>query len=466
MFKSTFLFAFIALQCHYQCHAFKANTVVAFSSATGSPLSHQQKQQQQQRRRTQIKTTPTNRRNPLASLNLNSDKNSGGQFGAGLAPFFASIYEKPKEKGTKTVTTRLPLGNLFDSREYIFECATNFRGYEWTMKEAEELLDDLVDASSIGRFGGGKGSVAGGQESDYELSQIVIVPMEWDQERFGLGQKYDVHDGQQRLVTLCLMLAALRESFKGDDDKGTVTELTNMLNPPKVRKDDILRIQLRSRDNEMLTRVLKAEMDNVDESSIGKELRNAKTMSPANRHILENYGRFLFRVRSFTSEERVTLLDYLSMRVHMLVCVPDTPSIARNIVMSQGKGMDNEPIDDFKGLICFRYTSNEDDMQETFDNWDKLAATPDIEHNSWKGYYHSCMPPPRICSPPFQNWQERPYFCIRSLAEARNCRGDDEDRWERLFCQLYRASQSSTRTLSRSEPQRKSFQFLGEGANW
>jgi len=226
------------------------------------------------------------------------------------------------------------------------------RGYEWTMKEAEELLDDLVDASSIGRFGSNAG---GGKEADYELSQIVIVPMEWDQEKYGLGQKYDVHDGQQRLVTLCLMLAALRESFRGDDDMaGTVTELANMLNPPKVRKDDILRIQLRNRDNQMLSRLLKSEMNDADEVSIGKELRNAKSMSVANRHVLENYGRFLFRLKSFTNEERVKLLDFLSMRVHMLVCVPDTPSIARNIVMSQGKGMDNEPIDDFKGLVCFR----------------------------------------------------------------------------------------------------------------
>jgi len=39
----------------------------------------------------------------------------------------------------------------------------------------------------------------------------------------------------------------------------------------------------------------------------------------------------------------------------VLVCIPETSRIARNIVMSQGrKGMDNEAIDDFKGLVCFR----------------------------------------------------------------------------------------------------------------
>ena len=45
--------------------------------------------------------------------------------------------------------------------------------------------------------------------------------------------------------------------------------------------------------------------------------------------------------------------------------------------MSQGrKGMDNEPVDDFKGLVCFRYTLEECDMYDTFDSWDGLAAEP------------------------------------------------------------------------------------------
>lgn len=102
-------------------------------------------------------------------------------------------------------------------------------------------------------------------------------------------------------------------------------------------------------------------------------------------------------------------------RVYLLVCIPETSRIARNIVMSQGrKGMDNEAVDDFKGLVCFRYvcvlllsvalfvfevfvfafgglketkirwlslwllryTLEEDDMYQTFDQWDELAAEP------------------------------------------------------------------------------------------
>ena len=43
-----------------------------------------------------------------------------------------------------TVTLRLPLGTLFDGRDYIFVTESNVRGYEWTEKESDILLDDLM----------------------------------------------------------------------------------------------------------------------------------------------------------------------------------------------------------------------------------------------------------------------------------------------------------------------------------
>ena len=45
------------------------------------------------------------------------------------------------------------------------------RGYEWTTKETDELLDDLSDASLV-KFD---------TSQDYELNQIVLVPLDWDQ---------------------------------------------------------------------------------------------------------------------------------------------------------------------------------------------------------------------------------------------------------------------------------------------
>lgn len=43
-----------------------------------------------------------------------------------------------------TVTLRLPLGTLFDGRDYIFVTESNVRGYEWTGTQVDILLDDLM----------------------------------------------------------------------------------------------------------------------------------------------------------------------------------------------------------------------------------------------------------------------------------------------------------------------------------
>jgi hypothetical protein len=51
------------------------------------------------------------------------------------------------------VTLRLPLGTLFDGRDYIFVTYSNVRGYEWGRKECNILVEDLMDAS-LGSLGG------------------------------------------------------------------------------------------------------------------------------------------------------------------------------------------------------------------------------------------------------------------------------------------------------------------------
>lgn len=303
--------------------------------------------------------------------------------GGGVGSFFSSkpSSQKPTSSDSKaaSITTRIPLGTLFDSRDYTFETLTNVRGYEWTAKVAEELLDDFIDASRgyLNEYDQDGVDVTHARKPDYELSQIVLVPMEWDTNLYGLGNRYDVFDGQQRLVTLCLIFAALRESLANDEGmEETVVELANMLKPPKVRKEDVVRIELHKRDNIILAQILKNETSEVD--SIKD--KDKKKLTRANRRILENYRRFTSRIQDLSSDERVQLLDFMVENVYLLVCVPETPIIARNLVTAQGKGMDNESIDDFKGLVCFRYTKDEIKMYETFDNWDNLASTLDLDN--------------------------------------------------------------------------------------
>jgi hypothetical protein len=288
--------------------------------------------------------------------------------------------------------------------------------------------------------------------TDYELSQIVIVTTsDWDSNAYGIGSRYDVHDGQQRLVTLNLLLASLRDSFLVEANElhrggnggmmgggkravalfATAQEIAGMLMPTKVRKLDVRRITLRKRDNVLLeqilmggsttkqdndddddddensaddmeveedrgvnnngniyggeedplTSVLPSETHQYSQMSTKQKSLLLSNLSPANSRIFHNFVHLSKRLSTLSTRERLRLLDYIVERVHLLVCVPETSRIARNIVLNQQgrrKGMDNEPIDDFKGLVCFRYTLEEEDMYRTFDAWDVLAADGSI----------------------------------------------------------------------------------------
>ncbi|KAL7436544.1 hypothetical protein ACHAXH_002934 [Discostella pseudostelligera] len=277
---------------------------------------------------------------------------------------------------TATVTHRLPLGTIFDGRDYIFVTESNVRTYEWTIRECDLLFEDLMDAASLSLLDGVSTATTTTTTNnvvapitDYELSQIVIVTTsDWDSNAYGIGSRYDVHDGQQRLVTLNLLLASLRDSFLVEANElhrggnggmmgggkravalfATAQEIAGMLMPTKVRKLDSLLLS---------------------------------NLSPANSRIFHNFVHLSRRLSTLSTRERLRLLDYIVERVHLLVCVPETSRIARNIVLNQQgrrKGMDNEPIDDFKGLVCFRYTLEEEDMYRTFDAWDVLAADGSI----------------------------------------------------------------------------------------
>jgi len=334
-------------------------------------------------------------------------------------PAFDASQPTPQ---SATVTLRLPLGNLFDGRDYIFVTESNVRGYEWSQKQADILLDDFIDAA-LGNFGGqidryeserNQPSVQTKPPSmvtDYELSQIVLVPTnDWDSSLFGLGQRFDVYDGQQRLVTLNLLLAGLRDSFQCEADElceqypdemggkravalsATANEISNMLMPTKVRKESVLRITLRKRDNILLEKILMGEVDTQSYSNMTRREKTAllSSLSSANHRIISNFVHLSTRLMILSTRERLRLLDYIVERVHLLVCIPENPRIARNIVMSQiKKGLDNEPIDDFKGVICFRYTLEEDQMYRTFDEWEELAADPSKSNGDSSGQIKS-----------------------------------------------------------------------------
>ena len=142
----------------------------------------------------------------------------------------------------------------------------------------------------------------------------------------------------------------------------------------------MVRIELHKRDNEVLNHILKGDYEQV--AQIRESKAKLSKLTKPNQQILSNFETLESRLQFLDKSELLGLLDFIIEKVYLLVCVPESPVIARNIVMSQGKGKDNEVIDDFKGLVCFRYTQQDEKaMYKTFDGWDDLSSSAiDLEN--------------------------------------------------------------------------------------
>jgi hypothetical protein len=107
------------------------------------------------------------------------------------------------------VAQEQPIAKIF-SNDYVFRIPPYQRPYAWTTGEARERFDDLLAFMQA----------AGGAVEDmppYFLGSIVLIKPE-------TAPDADVVDGQQRLTTLTILLAAIRAKV-GEPNASDLTKL-------------------------------------------------------------------------------------------------------------------------------------------------------------------------------------------------------------------------------------------------
>lgn len=122
----------------------------------------------------------------------------------------------------------VPLHKVFCS-DYDFRIPDYQRPYAWEAEQATQLLDDLVEALDRDT------------DEPYFLGSVVLVKRKESSDA-------EVIDGQQRLTTVTILLAVLRDLT--DDDELRI-DLEKMVAEPgnKIRKlEPKPRLALRARD--------------------------------------------------------------------------------------------------------------------------------------------------------------------------------------------------------------------------
>lgn len=143
----------------------------------------------------------------------------------------------------KIVGTEHPLKKIF-SKEFDFEIPSYQRPYSWTIEEAGILFDDLYDFMLTQK-----------EDEAYFLGSIVLIKNETD-------PKAQVIDGQQRLTTLTILLAAIASKLEFDDAR----EFISYIKEPGKRAEGLEpkpRLALRDRDKEFFEKYV--QNDQLDE---------------------------------------------------------------------------------------------------------------------------------------------------------------------------------------------------------
>jgi len=222
----------------------------------------------------------------------------------------------------------VPLHKVFCS-DYDFRIPDYQRPYAWEVEQAAQLLDDLVEA--LGRD----------TDEPYFLGSIVLVKQKESSDA-------EVIDGQQRLTTVTILLAVLRDL--SDDDELRV-DLEKMVAEPgnKIRKlEPKPRLALRARDAEFFRDMVQTT-DSID---VLLKLKPDALKTDAQKSVQTNARALHQLLSTWTEERRLDLVGMLSERTFLVVVsTPDLNSAHRIFSVMNARGLDLSPADIFKSYI-------------------------------------------------------------------------------------------------------------------
>ncbi|MCX4671715.1 DUF262 domain-containing HNH endonuclease family protein [Streptomyces sp. NBC_01381] len=222
----------------------------------------------------------------------------------------------------------VPLYKVFCS-DYDFHIPNYQRPYAWQVEHAEQLLDDLAE------------TLESGGDEPYFLGAIVLVKGPQD-------AWAEVIDGQQRLTTLTILLAVLRD-LAGDPD--VAREISNTVVEPgsiTLGLAPKARLTLRSKDADFFR-------SNVQTSGAINDLLDRKPATfktDAQCAIQSNAGALLEKLAPWPEQRRVELAQMLLKQTYLVVVsTPDLHGAYRIFSVMNARGLDLSPADIFKSRI-------------------------------------------------------------------------------------------------------------------
>jgi len=246
------------------------------------------------------------------------------------------------EAGEKTIA------NIF-CEKYAFSIPPYQRPYAWESEQVEELLNDLIDAMEPDAR----------TDGFYFLGSVVLV------KQHGIPDA-KVVDGQQRLTTLTILFAVLRDLTTNAKRRATREEYIKQVADPDKGLREKLRLQLRRKDQSFFEKTIQRDgaTDNFPPLD---------GLQGSAARIVENARIIRDRMNSLGEDKRNAFIRFVLQNCFLVVVeVPTDPAARRIFTVLNARGLDLNATDILKADLLER--AGEDKEPQLAEQWENIEA--------------------------------------------------------------------------------------------
>lgn len=240
------------------------------------------------------------------------------------------------------------IGGVLKSRR--FRVPAYQRSYAWEIDHVEALLDDIKEAIV-------------NKEREYFLGSVVVTSAE--------NGRYEVVDGQQRLTTISLVIAAIKEIFHREDDHEVVVSVKSdfLASTDRRTKEIEPKLILNEIDNEIYQDLIE-NFNDVNEKKVRRQ--SHKRLVSAAKHC-EKYLSDVC-VKSKDSEDELhSWLDYIETSLKIIVVTaPDDSNAFIIFETLNDRGLELAISDLVKNYL---FHKSGEKIEETKNRWLSMVST-------------------------------------------------------------------------------------------
>jgi uncharacterized protein with ParB-like and HNH nuclease domain len=238
---------------------------------------------------------------------------------------------------------------------YQFEIPDYQRPYAWTIEQADELFNDLVQAMQDG--------LNSGVSTQYFLGSIVLIKNDRE-------SKSSVVDGQQRLSTLTMLFAVLRAAMP--DAADDITDFLYKKGKVSLGERNEYRLTAREEDVEFF-RTFIQEPNGIDRLIASKD-----KLEDSRLRFRENATLLMEKTLMLSVVDRAALWNFLANDCSLVVIsTPDLEAAYRIFSVLNNRGLDLAPIDIIKASVLgsIRKVAGDEKSRIYAKEWSRIETT-------------------------------------------------------------------------------------------